>query len=160
MIFKEIKVGLSWHIFILSLIRKSASISVVFISVMLTSCTKNSDDFGPQTDDNETPIAGSQRVVVLNEGNFMFGNGSVSVIDNSIEQVSNEAFKQANGYPLGDVPQSLMVHDSLGYIIVNNSGKIEVVDWADFKSVKTIKINYFHKIHIREIMTSIIGDFG
>ena len=112
--------------------------SVIFVFILFSSCTKNLDDFGPQSNEVDTPIAHTKRVVVLNEGNFMFGNGSVSVIDNSTNEVSNEAFKQANNYPLGDVPQSVMVHDSLGYIVVNNSGKIEVVDWADLKSVKTI----------------------
>jgi hypothetical protein len=113
-------------------------LSLVAVIILFSSCTKNLDDFGPQSNEGETPIAQSKRVVVLNEGNFMFGNGSISVIDNTTDEVSYEAFKQANNYPLGDVPQSVMVHDSLGYIVVNNSGKIEVVEWVDFKSVKTI----------------------
>jgi hypothetical protein len=105
---------------------------------ILTSCTKNLDDFGPQTEGGDIPVPTTERIIILNEGNFMFGNGTVSVINNVSDEVAQEVFKTKNGFPLGDVPQSMLIHDSLAYIIVNNSGKIEVVKNDNFESVKTI----------------------
>ncbi len=84
------------------------------------------------------PMVGENRVIILNEGNFMFGNGSISVIDKKTGSVTNDVYQSQNGVPLGDVPQSMIQYNGLGYIVVNNSGKIEVVDLKDFSSVKTI----------------------
>ena len=106
--------------------------------LLLSSCTKNYDDYGPQGGGGGTEIPENSSIIVLNEGNFMFGNGSVSVIDTDVETAVHEVFKNSNGYPIGDVPQSINIIDSLGYILVNNSGKIEVVQMPDFKSVNTI----------------------
>ncbi|UTW66558.1 hypothetical protein KFE94_00155 [bacterium SCSIO 12643] len=102
------------------------------------SCTKNYDDFGPQTPGGGGEIPQKNQVLILNEGNFMFGNGSISILNSTTDEVAQKVFKSKNGFPLGDVPQSMFIHDSLGYIIVNNSSKIEVVRLRDFSSVKTI----------------------
>ena len=111
---------------------------LVLVFAILSSCTKNLDDFGPQLEGEDTAIPTNKRVIVINEGNFMFGNGSISVIDSQTEEVAQAVFKVKNGFPLGDVPQSILMRDSLAYIVVNNSGKIEVVRSDDFSSVKTI----------------------
>ena len=111
---------------------------IVFCTLFFLSCTKNNDDFGPVTSQSNVSLPADESVIVLNEGNFMFGNGSITVIDENADVVSQQIFKQANGFPLGDVPQSMLIRDTLGYIIVNNSSKIEVVKLTDFSSVKTI----------------------
>ena len=43
-----------------------------------------------------------------------------------------------NSRPLGDVPYSMGIDGSRIYIIVNNSGKIEVAGMNDMRSVTTI----------------------
>lgn len=64
-----------------------------------------------------------EMVMVLNEGNFMSGNSSLSVINN-YETVIEDIFKEKNGFGLGDVGQSLYLHQNKIYLIVNNSNKI------------------------------------
>lgn len=54
-------------------------------------------------------------------------------------KIFNDIFINANGRPLGDVPNSLAISGERIYIIVNNSGKVEVVDINTLESVKTIK---------------------
>lgn len=103
-----------------------------------SSCTKNLDNFGPQNTTDGADFPALNRTLVLNEGNFMFGNGSLSILNNESRSVSQNVFSEANGFPLGDVPQSLVFNDSLGYIVVNNSGKIEIVNQSDFTSIGTI----------------------
>lgn len=111
---------------------------LVAFMLLVTGCTKNYDDYGPKGDSGKVVIPEATSVIVVNEGNFMFGNGSISWMDLEQNTTSQEVFKSVNGFPLGDVPQSMVIEDSLGYVVVNNSGKIEIVTMPDFTSVATI----------------------
>ena len=98
----------------------------------LASCSK---------DDNNTPTAAGtgQYAFVLNEGNFTNGTGSVSRVNKNDLKDNIDAFASANGGAvLGSVVQSMTVVDTKGYVVVNNSNKIEVVSLPDFKSTATI----------------------
>jgi hypothetical protein len=90
--------------------------------------------------DKATTIPLSKGVYIMNEGNFNFGNGEVSFYDPHTNEVSNGLFHAANGYFLGDVVQSMYIRDSVGFIVVNNSQKIEMVKIPSFKHVRTITL--------------------
>jgi DNA-binding beta-propeller fold protein YncE len=77
-------------------------------------------------------------VYVINEGNFQFGNSSVSYYDEQRGIVTHDVFLAANQFALGDVFQSMSRIGAYYYLVVNGSGRVEVVDTSDFKSVKTI----------------------
>ncbi|MBR5983435.1 MAG: DUF5074 domain-containing protein [Bacteroidales bacterium] len=72
------------------------------------------------------------------EGNFMYGNASLSYYDKNTKTVENQVFFRANGIPIGDVLQSVTISDSLAYLVVNNSGKIYVVNKNTFIYVSKI----------------------
>ena len=74
---------------------------------------------------------------VVCEGNFTEGNGSISFISNDGE-VQNDIFNNTNGFPLGDVVQSMTLANGKAYIVVNNSSKVEVVSDDSLKYIKTI----------------------
>jgi hypothetical protein len=99
--------------------------------VMLTSCTEET---------SEIPVGFSQGVLVVNEGAFGQSNGTISHIDRTNGEVTQDLFGLANGGVLtGDVVQSVAFHDTLAFVVVNNSNKIEVVSRRTFISVATIE---------------------
>ncbi len=71
------------------------------------------------------PFNPSNGILVCNEGNFTFGNASVSFVSNN-GTVTNEIYAQANCLPLGDVLQSAARIKNKLWLVVNNSGKIAV----------------------------------
>lgn len=74
----------------------------------------------------ETPL--EEGVFILNEGNFMFGNASLSFYAGNTKKVENEVFLRANSIKLGDVAQSMTIHNGTGYVVVNNSGVVFAMD--------------------------------
>lgn len=105
--------------------------SFLAIFVLLNSCKKDDDDV---TDDQNDPYA--QGVFIICEGGFGSGNGSVDFYKSG--SIENGIFENTNNRPLGDVVQSMAIHNEKGYIVVNNSHKIEVVTPDDFKSIAVI----------------------
>jgi YVTN family beta-propeller protein len=78
-------------------------------------------------------------VFVLNEGQFGTPNGEVSLFSKTSKTVvDNNTFKTVNQRDLGDVVQSMLVVGERGYLVVNNSKKLEVVDVRTFAGVATV----------------------
>jgi YVTN family beta-propeller protein len=81
-----------------------------------------------------------QGVLVVNEGNFLQSNSSLSYYDAQNGTIYNNIFKNINGVDIGDVAYSINLYDTLAYIVVNNSDKIEVMNINNFKKVRTINL--------------------
>lgn len=90
-------------------------------------------------------------VFISCEGNFMYGNASLSFYDKDRKEVFNQVFFARNRAPLGDVAQSLNSDGKNLFIVINNSGKIMVVDLKtlEFKGVISglVSPRYIHFIH-------------
>ncbi len=105
----------------------------MIISVfVLSSCMKNT---------TSSPLHENKKghdVFIINQGNFGYGNSSLSYYDPVAKTVINNVFYGTNGLPLGDVANSMVTRDSLGYIVVNNSGKIYIINENTFQYVGKI----------------------
>lgn len=91
-------------------------------------------------DDGNPPIWGDldNHIFVLNEGGFGSANGSLTAISRETGDVWDNIFEMVNEFKLGDVVHSMTIHNGKAYIVVNNSGKIEVADANTLKSEGTI----------------------
>jgi YVTN family beta-propeller protein len=109
-------------------------LSTLSLAIAFTSCKK---------DKPEAPAATTTTydngVFITNEGPFQTGTGTVSFYSRSSGTVSNDIFQTKNGYPLGNVVQSMTIFNGKGYIVVNNAGKAEVIDGSSFASDGEIK---------------------
>jgi hypothetical protein len=72
-------------------------------------------------------------ILILNQGNFTYGNASVSYLRLQDQTVFQDLFFSVNNFRLGDVAQSAIAHANKIFIVVNNSGKILVVDNETFE---------------------------
>ncbi|GAB3836964.1 YncE family protein [Hymenobacter jeollabukensis] len=77
-------------------------------------------------------------VYVLNQGQYGTPNGSVSGYRRETKESEKDQFQRANGRTVGDVVQSMTVVGNKGYVVVNNSGKVEVVELPKFNAVASI----------------------
>ncbi|MDE6742027.1 MAG: YncE family protein [Muribaculaceae bacterium] len=75
-----------------------------------------------------TPEGDDGTLFILNEGNFQYSNATLSFYSPETREVTNEAFIKANGMKLGDVAQSMTIHNDKGWIVVNNSNVIFAID--------------------------------
>ncbi len=99
----------------------------------LTGCVKD-----PVSALREVPVPSARGVYIINQGNFGRANSSLSYYDLVSFHVYNDVFTAVNGKNLGDVAQGMTIRGSSGYVVVNNSQKIEIIDLATNLNTGTI----------------------
>jgi len=109
---------------------KNSLLLVLSLLFLLIACNKN--------DDSSSDGQYSNSVFVINEGPYPTGTGTITAYNRETGTTSHDIFEAVNGRPLGNIVQSMTIYKDEAWIMVNNSGKIEVVTAYDFKSVATI----------------------
>jgi len=99
----------------------------------LTGCVKD-----PVSALREVPVPSARGVYIINQGNYGRANSSLSYYDLTTFHVYNDVFSAVNGKNLGDVAQVMTIRGSSGYVVVNNSQKIEIIDLATNLNTGTI----------------------
>lgn len=100
-------------------------------ALLLVSCEKTEDE--PSITANNL-----KGMFVVCEGIFGQANGDISFYNSESDEMVKSLFFSVNGVAPGDVVQAFEIVDTLGFIVVNNSQKVAVVNMKDFKVVKTI----------------------
>jgi len=113
------------------------SMGIAFLFVLLNySCEK--DPTSVKSNINLEPAL--KGVFITNEGSFSAANASLSYFDSDSGRIYNSVFLSANGSDLGSVANSITIHDTLAFIVVNNSDKIEVISVNTFKRAAVINL--------------------
>lgn len=110
---------------------------IVLSLIYFTSCDDDSGmtDLTPIT---STPTTYTDGVFVVNEGNFGTPNGSISFY-NSSKTLNIGIFQNTNNRTLGDVVQSFSIEGDMGYVVVNNDNKMEVVNVSTFEEIASVE---------------------
>lgn len=109
----------------------------IALGSILFSCTSDKE-YGPIDVQKGGSHVQTSGVYIVNEGNFNWGNATISFYDPKSKSVVQQVFKKANQRPLGDVAQSMRIVGDKAFIVVNNSRKIEVVDQNTLKGISHI----------------------
>jgi glutamine cyclotransferase len=105
---------------------------IAILLILLSSCMKW--EYALQ-EDFSLPAEG---LFVINEGNFQYGNASLSFYDPLLKTTENEVFLRSNGMKLGDVAQSMTMRGDVAWIVVNNSHVVFAINTKTLKEVGRI----------------------
>lgn len=85
----------------------------------------------------DEPAPDSADIIIVNEGNFGQGNGSLSLYDRATDRVENNVFTQVNDgrSPEASV-QSVTLADGTAFIVCNTTDKIEIADAATLEAIR------------------------
>ena len=108
---------------------------LLVVSFMFTACEQDKSPVQPEA--VSSVVKGA---FIVNEGNFTQGNASLDFYMADSGKILNNVFQSQNNAALGDVAQSMTIVDSLGFIVVNNSDKIEVINVNNFKRFAVIQL--------------------
>ncbi len=103
---------------------------ILIVLLLAVSCMKDDGLWTPGDLDLQ---ASPEGLFIINEGNFTYNNASVSYYDIEKQEIYNDIFYNTNALPLGDAATSMTINDSLGYIVLNNSGKVNIININSFE---------------------------
>ncbi len=109
-----------------------SALVLAFSGLLLASCESKNDNATP------TVYGTGTNVYITNEGAYGKSTGSVTYFEKTSKAVTADIFQTTNGRALGDVVQSMSVFNNHGFLVVNNSNKVEVVALPGFGSLATI----------------------
>lgn len=80
-------------------------------------------------------------VLIVNEGNFLSGDGEISHYDPDSEVLTNNLYQEANGAVLGAYIEELRIFGEKAYIVGNSNGtaKVLAVDKATFEETGRVE---------------------
>lgn len=116
----------------------SALLSCLIIVLSLISFAGCEDD--PSSPDGLIDYNLSNGIITLCEGGFGTNTASISFKGFDNNEIYQNMFQNANGSPLGDLANCMVVHNDKIYIAVQNSNKIEVVGLRTIKKHQTINL--------------------
>lgn len=92
----------------------------VVLTLLISSCSKDS---------TTEPIQPTNKgLFIINEGLYGQNNSEISYFDFQSQNVSLNFYSSVNGKVLGDNANSMFIFDGKGYVAVDGSNKIEVID--------------------------------
>jgi YVTN family beta-propeller protein len=109
--------------------KRSLAILLLVGVVFLQSCEKTPD---------QVIKPGATGFFIVNEGAYGFNNASLSYYDRAKNEIINDVFLVKNNVALGDQAQSMTLFEGKGYVVVQGSKWIAVVNPDDFSAITKI----------------------
>ncbi|MGB5393536.1 MAG: DUF5074 domain-containing protein [Lutimonas sp.] len=106
-------------------------VTIFVFSFMIISCSD---------DDKKVEEKGdyADGFFITNEGPFNNGSGSITHVSEE-GVITQKVYEKVNNEVLGNIVQSMSMHNDKAYIVVNNSNKVVVVDRYTLKKMGTIE---------------------
>jgi len=92
-------------------------------------------------------------VLVINEGNFFSGDGSLSTYQSFTREVNLSAFAAANGFPIGATLQNILPYNNQMYMVTNAPDKLEILDPETLESIDIINAGFENPIGFAAVGT-------
>ncbi len=110
-------------------------IYIVLLGILLSSCH---DELGPQGINGGALRPDTTAAIIVNEGNFQWGNASIGQFDPERSEYQDGLFRRANNAPLGDVIQEAHRIEERYYLVINGSNKLLFcnADWEQIQEVE------------------------
>lgn len=103
---------------------KLYTLTVLIASIFVISC--DDDNPSPVVEQPEEKSKYETGVLIVNEGGFGSGNGSVTWYHDSLDALEQNIFKAPGIQFAGDVAQSLTIHGDSAFLVLNGSNRIEI----------------------------------
>lgn len=110
---------------------------LALLSSMAIGLVACSDDPAISPNQN-TNLSYDKGIYVINEGNFGMGNASIDFYSKDSNKLYRNIFELVNNRPLGDVAQSMTIVGNKGFIVMNGSAKVEIIDVNTAQSIGTL----------------------
>jgi len=95
-----------------------------------------------------TTLTAPDDVIIINEGNFLSGDGTLGTY-NSITGVSSQAvFASANGFPIAATIQTAVISGSNLFLVANSPDKVEIANSETFESIAIINSGFLSPFDI------------
>lgn len=108
-------------------------VTFVFLLILFGSCSDDDSNYVPP------PVGAYENgYFITNEGPFQNGSGSITFVDDD-GTVRQHVYAAENSEELGNIVNSMTLDGDKGYIVVNNSHKIVVVNRKTMKKLNTIE---------------------
>ena len=113
---------------------KSLAYIIGSLGLLLSACHK---EYGPQAVKGGILRPDSNAVIIVNEGNFQWGNASIGQYNPERKSYEDGLYRDVNNQPLGDVIQEAHRIEDHYYLVMNGSNEIVVCDlnWNKLSSL-------------------------
>jgi len=108
-------------------------------------------------------VQANKGVYIVNEGLYSQNNSSITFYDLGAKTVTADIFMAANGRSLGDTGNELVISGKTGFVTVNVSNKVEIIDMNSFKSKGSIDLGAFsgpRRVWAKDSVTAFITAFS
>jgi len=116
---------------------KKKNVCILVLLAALFAACSDSDDL---IDPTELPPSETQKILVLCEGMWNYDNSTLAFYDLKSKTTDLDYFTTVNKRGLGDTANDMIKYGSKIYIVVNESGTIEVIDAATGRSLQQIEM--------------------